>query len=89
MPFTPLTNSQDNKKQTDSELLDCAKKVLLDVLGESGEKIDPLFLKNRTLTVTCANLEIATELRLKTDEIVAKINEKLGKNEVDRIRYLL
>jgi predicted nucleic acid-binding Zn ribbon protein len=89
MSFTPLTNNQDNQKQTSPELLEYAKEAFSEILGEISEKIDPLFLKNRTLTVTCGNSEIATELRLKMDEIVAKINEKMGKNEIDRIRYLL
>ena len=89
MPFTPLTNNQDNKKQTDSDLLECAKNSLIDVLGETAEHIDPLFLKNRTLTVACANSDIAQELRGKIEEVIVKINDKLGKNEVDRIRYLL
>ncbi|MFH1947274.1 MAG: DUF721 domain-containing protein [Candidatus Magasanikbacteria bacterium] len=88
MSFSPLTQ-QDSKKEGDEHLLKCAKKTLKDVLGETADKIDPLFLKNRTLTVTCANLEIATELRFKMEEIIAKINEKIGTNEVDRIRYLL
>jgi len=89
MPFIPLTNNQENQKQADADLLEYAKAVFLEMLGESGQRIDPLFLKNRTLTVTCGNLEIATELREKMEEIVAKINEKIGKQEVDRIRYLL
>ena len=88
MSFSSLTKS-DNQEADNSALLECAKKAFEDVLGESAKKIDPLFLKNRTLTVTCANTEIATELRFSMDEIVAKINEKMGKQEVDRIRYLL
>jgi len=88
MVFTPLTK-EDSKKEGDEHLLECAKKSLADVLGETADKIDPLFLKNRTLTVTCANSDIAQILREAQEEIVVKLNDMLGENEVDRIRYLL
>ncbi|MBT4121197.1 MAG: DUF721 domain-containing protein [Candidatus Magasanikbacteria bacterium] len=88
MVFSPLTQ-QDPKKEGDAHLLECAKKSLEAVLGETSKKIDPLFLKNRTLTVTCANSEIARELREAQEEIVVEINKMLDQDEVDRIRYLL
>ncbi len=88
MMFSPLTQ-QDSKKEGDERLLECAKKSLEAVLGETADKIDPLFLKNRTLTVTCANSDIAQELREAQEEIVVRINKMLGRDEVDRIRYLL
>ena len=88
MVFSPLTQ-QDPKKEGDDLLLEYAKKILKEVLGETSNKIDPLFLKNRTLTVTCANSDIAQELREAQEEIVVRINKMLGKDEIDRIRYLL
>ena len=88
MVFSPLTQ-QDSKKEGDDLLLEYAKKILKEVLGETSNKIDPLFLKNRTLTVTCANSDIAQELREAQEEIVVRINKMLGKDEIDRIRYLL
>ena len=88
MVFSPLTQ-QDPKKEGDAHLLECAKKSLEAVLGETSKKIDPLFLKNRTLTVTCGSSALAQEIRLNQAQIVKKINQKLGKKEVDRIRYLV
>ena len=88
MVFSPLTQ-QDPKKEGDAHLLECAKKSLEAVLGETSKKIDPLFLKNRTLNETCANSEIARELREAQEEIVVEINKMLDQDEVDRIRYLL
>ena len=55
---------------------------------EISQAAKPLFLKNRTLTVSCSNSEIAQKIRENQTEIVEKINHVLGKNEVDRIRYL-
>lgn len=67
-----------------------AEKSVAEIFGK--DKINdakPLFLKNRTLTITCSSSAMAQEVRLHQQEIVDKINQKLGKNEVDRIRYLL
>lgn len=73
-----------------SQIIKYAKKTLAEILGpERARDVRPLFLKNRTLTITCVNSNLAQEIRLKQQEIVEKINEKLKANEVDRIRYLL
>jgi hypothetical protein len=48
----------------------------------------PLYLKNRTLTISCSNMKIAQEISLNQAKLVDQINVRLGKNEVDRIRYL-
>ncbi len=66
-----------------------AEVSLEEIFGEKNAKLaKPLFLKNRTLTITCQTLVIAQEIHLHQQEIVDKINQKLGKKEVDRIRYL-
>lgn len=79
------------KKQLQaSQLVECAKELLLEMFGKEQEKnIAALFLKNRTLTISCANSAVAQEVRLHQQEIVDGVNNKTGKNEVDRIRYLL
>ena len=67
-----------------------AEEAVAEIFGK--DKINdakPLFLKNRTLTVTCSSSAMAQEVRLRQQEIIAKINQKLGKIEVDRVRYLL
>lgn len=71
-------------------VIEYAEEAVAEILGK--DKINdakPLFLKNRTLTITCASSAIAQEVRLHQQEIVDKINRKLCANEVDRIRYLL
>ncbi len=97
MPFTPLGDALKDKlgrnaplaKQLESaEIVAIAESVLAGLFGELSSQAKPLFLKNRTLTVSCANSAIAQEIRLNQAEIVAKMNERLGKNDVDRIRYL-
>lgn len=98
MPFTPLGDALHKKlgsnlplkKQLESaEAVVAAELVLRELFAvELFEAAKPLFLKNRTLTISCASSVIAQEIRLNQAEIVQKINAKLGKNEVDRIRYL-
>ena len=98
MPFSSLGDTLNSKysqkgplkKQLeDSEVVEEAKLVMKDMFGEELAKhANPLFLKNRTLTISCSSSAIAQEIRLNQTQIVEKLNEKLGRNEVDRIRYL-
>ncbi|MBT4153912.1 MAG: DUF721 domain-containing protein [Candidatus Magasanikbacteria bacterium] len=96
--FTPIGDTLHGKMQKDStlagqlesqEVLDAAQAVFDSIFDEKMRMhIKPLFLKNRTLTVTCSSSAVAQEIRLNQSSIVKKINKALGKAEVDRIRYL-
>ncbi|KKW42506.1 MAG: hypothetical protein UY92_C0006G0067 [Candidatus Magasanikbacteria bacterium GW2011_GWA2_56_11] len=98
MSFTPLGDALRHKmnqssslgKQVESaEVVAAAESVLTEVFGSDvGQTAKPLFIKNRTLTVSCGSSAVAQEIRLNQAKIVEKINDKLGKSEVDRIRYL-
>lgn len=98
MVLTPLGNALKQKmdrnnplkKQLESvQIVEIAAKVLFEVLSDGlAGSAKPLFLKNRTLTISCGNSAVAQEIRLYQARIVEKINLELGKNEVDRIRYL-
>jgi len=79
------------KKQLEnSQIVEEAKVVLLDMFGkELALTANPLFIKNRTLTISCSSSAMAQEIRLNQTQIVEKLNEKLGRNEVDRIIYLV
>jgi predicted nucleic acid-binding Zn ribbon protein len=98
MVFTPLGNTLNEmfkknvslgKQIETSEIIEISKIIFEEVFGlELAREIKPLFLKNRTLTVSCSSSTIAQEIRLNQVEIVEKINKKSGKNEIDRIRYL-
>ena len=84
-------SSKPNTTQDDNVLIiKIAEDVFAELLGEQdGKDILPQFLKNRTLTVSCLSSAVAEAIRARQQEIVDKINEKLKKNEIDRIRYLL
>lgn len=78
------------KKQVDaSRVVEISLEILNEIFGmDLAINAKPLFLKNRTLTISCSTSSMAQEIRLHQIEIVEKINEKLGKTEVDSIRYL-
>jgi hypothetical protein len=83
-------NSTINKKTKESEVvLTSASQSLVEVFPHNYQEFNPLFLKNRTLTISCSGPATAQLIRDKQTLIIDKINVKLGKKEVDRIRYLL
>ncbi len=98
MSFTPLGDALKDKMKGQkamqgqieaSEAVEIAEAVFLELFGEDmAVHAKPLFLKNRTLTVSCSSTTMASEIRLNQAEIVDGINKKMGKSEVDRIRYL-
>jgi len=96
--ITPLGDALNEKidedstlqKQVDaSKVIEIAEKVMQDMFGEEqAVHAQPQYLKNRTLTISCSSSTMAQEIRLNQNEIVDKVNEKLGKDRVDSIRYL-
>ena len=92
MAFSPNDSSKQNsqKPQKDEEFIKIAQECLNEIFNPAiAEKMNPLFLKNRTLTISCSNQDVAVEVRENQQKIVKKMNIKLGTKEVDRIRYLL
>ncbi|HQF57154.1 MAG TPA: DUF721 domain-containing protein [Candidatus Magasanikbacteria bacterium] len=84
-----MSDNINKNKQLDEKVLQATEKILQEVLpAEIVILTRPLFLKNRTLTISCSNSLAAQEIGQRQQEIVDKINEKLGKNEIDRVRYL-
>ncbi len=98
MSFTPIGDSLGEKIQKNitlktqvelSAVLEVAESVLADLFGvDLAKHAKPLFLKNRTIAISCTSSAMAQEIRLNQAEIVAKINGKTGTDVVDRIRYL-
>jgi len=73
-----------------SRVVDLANELFAQFFGkENAEHVRPLFLKNKTLTVSCTSSVIAQEIRLNQANIVEAINKKIGEEVVDRIRYLI
>lgn len=51
-------------------------------------KIRPLFLKGRTLFIECPNAPWAGELQNRQREIIERVNQKIGKGKVERIKFV-
>lgn len=85
--------AQDRPLQQQAEagfVISVASTVLFDFVGEEKSLlVKPLYIKNRTLTITCQSSALSQEIHLNQAKIVEKMNEKLGQNLIDRIRYLL
>lgn len=51
-------------------------------------KARPSFIKNKTLFIECPNAAWASELQSRQKEIVERINKKLGKGKIERIKLV-
>lgn len=72
-----------------AETVEAAERALIECLGkEVASLIKPLYVKNRTLTLSCTSAAAAQEVRLAQTRLLEKTNEIMGRKEVDRIRYL-
>tara|TARA_B100000700_G_C14684919_1_gene687082 strand:+ start:284 stop:583 length:300 start_codon:yes stop_codon:yes gene_type:complete len=98
MVFTPVGDALQDKMGKNKSLKDqletahiiaATEKVFSEHFsGEDSLHVKPLFVKNRTLTVTCSSAAVAQEIRMNQAKVVKKINEEIGNKEIDRIRYL-
>ncbi|MBI4653233.1 DUF721 domain-containing protein [Candidatus Kuenenbacteria bacterium] len=53
------------------------------------DQMKAISLKDRVLTVAILSSVLASELRLRQEEIIKKINIKLKKTAVERLRFLI
>ena len=73
-----------------ANIVEAAGQALLVYFGpNSDQDVRPLYVKNKTLTVSCTSSTFAQEIKLNEAEILEKINKKVGEKAVERIRYLL
>lgn len=87
------------KKQIEGALiLDKFKEVMREMFKEeySEERTDeilkemnPLYWKNRALTVACLNPSLSQELKLREKTILYRLNSRIGQDQVDKIIFVL
>ncbi len=71
-----------------ANIVETADKVLGEVFDDEVKSMmKPLYIKNRTLTISCSSSTVAQELKLNEPQILGKLEEALGEKLVDRIRY--
>ncbi|HOX60413.1 MAG TPA: DUF721 domain-containing protein [Candidatus Magasanikbacteria bacterium] len=72
-----------------AQIIEVAQKIMDKIFSpELAALMKPLFMKNRTLTISCSSSAVAQELRLHQNEVVELMNKEIGRNEIDRVRYL-
>mgnify|MGYP001591167779 CR=1 FL=1 len=63
--------------------------VLVELFGaESRRFAQAVYFKDRTISITCLSSVMAQEIRLNEKKILPTINNKLGGQTVEKIRYL-
>lgn len=83
------TNSTLSKQVEAGMVVEKAQQTLDAIFGSDiSANAKVLFIKNRTLTVTCSHGSVSQDIRLRMQEIVEKINRAYGSSVIDRIRYL-
>lgn len=53
------------------------------------DRVKPLYIKNKTLTVSCDNQTTASELKLSERKIIQELNKGKASPPVQTIRFLL
>ncbi len=63
--------------------------VLQELFGaESKRFAQAVYFKDRTISITCLSSVMAQEIRLNEKNLIPTINNKLGGQTVEKIRYL-
>lgn len=97
MPFSSMADALKSKMGTQSPLrvqvetallIQAAEKAFQELFGEETKHLKVLYLKNRTLTITCHSSVVAQEIRLNQAKIIEKLNQRFPGAGIDRIRYL-
>ena len=57
-------------------------------LGEDGESVKVMYLKNNCLVIACLSDEIVEKLKENEGEILSKINNRFGEGRIRNINYL-
>ena len=65
-----------------------AEAVFAELFGEEVKQVKILYIKNRTLTITCHSSLIAQEIRLNQAKIIEKLSQAFPEVHIERIRYL-
>jgi len=77
-------------KQVEASLaVEKTNEVLREFFGaESARFSQAVYFKDRTITITCLSSVMAQEIKLNEKKMLAAINQKLGGQSVEKIRYL-
>lgn len=74
---------------TSSLIVETANIVLKELFGPEIENLaQAKFIKNRILTIACLSTTAAAAIKMRENELYQAISDRLGVNEVARLRFL-
>lgn len=63
--------------------------LVIRIYGQNyKDKSKPLYLKNKTLFISCPNSVWANEFQLRQEEISKEINQRLGQQKIEKVRFI-
>ena len=72
-----------------SLVVEKANEVLKEFFGAQSTRFaQAVFFKDRSIAITCLSSVMAQEIKLNERKIIAAINNKLGGEAVERVKYL-
>ena len=72
-----------------SMVVEKTNEILKEFFGaESTRFAQAVYFKERTITITCLSSVMAQEIKLNEKKIIMALNDKLGGQTVEKIRYL-
>jgi hypothetical protein len=72
-----------------AKVLKAFEEIVLDYLPERAvEKIKPLYVKDKILTIASLSSVITQELGFKETELISKINSKFGQEIINKIKFI-
>lgn len=84
MPFTPLSSLFSNRKL--SHVLNAA--MVVDLAGQViGDQAKVISFKNGILKLNIPSSVAAVNLKMTQDQLIVKINQRLGQELVKKISY--
>jgi len=73
-----------------SIIIEKFKKVSKLIFGTKiSQKIKPLYIKNKVLTVACLSSVVAQEINLRKNEILENIQQNLGEETIKDIKIII
>ena len=72
-----------------SMVVEKTNEILKEFFGAQSKRFaQAVYFKDRTISITCLSSVMAQEIRLNEKKIIVAINNKLGGQTVEKIRYL-
>ncbi len=77
------------RRITASLIVEAANKILEETFGIASKRFaQAIYFKDNSISITCLSSVMAQEIKLNEKKILLALNQKLGAQTVEKIRYL-